>query len=187
MMDTYNFSLTSTTSFASFFCQKLRFHLGNLARLGPREIVDYVIEKVRVARDGELANLMSSMLGLTRVEEVSPAVSGIEASVQAINEYSAAHYLPRPYAGRLTLFKPQNNYKFYADPNLGWGDLALDGLDIVELPMYPHAMLVEPFVGLLAKELRARMGGVAGANNLLHGVVATDFAGSSLLPQTANF
>jgi thioesterase domain-containing protein len=39
MMDTYNFSLTSTTSFASFFCQKLRFHLGNLARLGPREIV----------------------------------------------------------------------------------------------------------------------------------------------------
>jgi len=187
MMDTYNFSLTSTTSFASFLFQKLRFHLGNFARLHPREMVDYVIEKMRVARDGELANLMSSMRGSKKVEGVNSAVSGIEVSVQAVNDYAADHYLPKPYPGRLTLFKPQINYKFYSDRKMGWGDMAVRGLDIVELPMYPHAMLVEPFVSLLAKELRARMGAVAGANNLLHGVVATELAGSSFLPQTANF
>jgi hypothetical protein len=114
-------------------------------------------------------------------------VSGIEASVQAINEYSAAHYLPRPYAGRLTLFQAAKQYKVLCGSKLGWGDLALDGLDIVELPMYPHAMLVEPFVGLLAKELRARMGGVAGANNLLHGVVRNRLRRVVLAPTNREF
>jgi hypothetical protein len=187
MLDTYNFSLASKASFASFLFQKLRFHLGNFARLRPREMVNYITEKVRVVRDGELANLMSSMAGSTKVEGVSPAVSGIEASVQAVNDHAAEHYMPGPYAGRLTLFKPQINYKFYSDPNMGWGNLALGGLDIVELPMYPHAMLVEPFVRLLAKELKARMGIVGGPKDLLRDVFATELAGSSFLPRTANF
>lgn len=162
MLDTYNFSLASKARFASFLFQKLRFHLGNFAGLHPREIVNYVFEKVRVAHDGEVASLISSMRGSTKVEGVSSAVSGIEAFVQAANDHAAGHYLPRPYAGRLTIFKPQINYKFYPDPNMGWGDLALGGLDIVELSIYPHAMLVEPFVRVLASELKARMGTVAG-------------------------
>lgn len=157
MLDTYNFSRALKASFAGFLFQKLRFHLGNLAPMRPREMVNYVVEKVRVARDGELAHLKSFMPGSTKVEGVSPAVSGIEASVQAVNDYAADHYLAKPYPGRLTLFKPQINYKFYPDPKMGWGDLALGGLDIVELSMYPHAMLVEPFVGLLAAELKRRM------------------------------
>jgi len=135
-----------------------------------------------VARDGELAHLMSSMPVSTKVKGVSPAVSEIEASVQAVNDYAADQYLPKPYPGRLTLFKPQINYEFYPDPSMGWSDLALGGLDIVELPMYPHAMLVEPFVRLLATELKARMGPVTGANDLLRDVVATELAGSSCLP-----
>ncbi len=40
---------------------------------------------------------------------------------------------------------------------MGWGDLALGGLDIVEMPINPHAMLVEPFVQTLAHELRVRL------------------------------
>ena len=82
------------------------------------------------------------MVGSTKVQRASHAVSGIEASVQAVNDYAAAHYLPKPYPGRLTLFKPQINYKCFPDPNMGWGDLALGGLEIVELPMNPHAMLL---------------------------------------------
>jgi thioesterase domain-containing protein len=45
MLDTYNFSRASEARFASFLFQKLRFHLGNFARLRPREMVSYVIEK----------------------------------------------------------------------------------------------------------------------------------------------
>ena len=85
------------------------------------------------------------------------AESGIEASVQAINDAAADGYLPKPYPGRIALFKPQVNYKFYPDPKMGWGDLALGGLDMVEMPLNPHAMLVEPYVRTLALELKKRM------------------------------
>jgi hypothetical protein len=40
---------------------------------------------------------------------------------------------------------------------MGWGDLALGGLDIVEFPFNPHAMLVEPYVQKLADALIASM------------------------------
>ena len=40
---------------------------------------------------------------------------------------------------------------------MGWGDLVQGGLDIVELPVNPHAMLVEPYVGTLAEQLRKRI------------------------------
>jgi hypothetical protein len=33
------------------------------------------------------------------------------------------------------------NYDFFPDPKMGWGDLALGGAEIVELPVNPHAML----------------------------------------------
>ena len=40
---------------------------------------------------------------------------------------------------------------------MGWGDLAQGRLDIVEMPINPHAMLVEPYVELLARELKVRL------------------------------
>jgi len=159
MLDTYNFSRALKASFAAFLFEKLKFHLGNFVRLRPGEMVKYVREKVRLAKDGELANLLTSRPGSSGPEGVSRAESGAEAAVQAINDHAADHYLPRPFPGRLTLFKPHVNYKFYPDPNMGWGDLALGGLDIVELPVNPHAMLVEPYVRGLAAELKARLGG----------------------------
>ena len=40
---------------------------------------------------------------------------------------------------------------------MGWGDLVTGGLDIVELPVNPHAMLVEPYVGELAQALAEKL------------------------------
>ncbi len=40
---------------------------------------------------------------------------------------------------------------------MGWGDLALGGLDIVEFPFNPHAMLVDPYAKKLADALIASM------------------------------
>jgi thioesterase domain-containing protein len=157
MLDTYNFSVALKRNFGSFLLEKAKFHLGNFARLRPNEMFKYLNEKGRVIRDGELANIMTSMPGSTKDDDVSRALSGTEASVQAVNDHAALHYRPKPYSGRLTLFKPDTNYKFYPDPKMGWGDLALGGLDVVELSMNPHAMLVEPFVRALAAELGRRL------------------------------
>jgi thioesterase domain-containing protein len=117
----------------------------------------YLVEKVRLARDGELANLLTSRPGSAGDVGVARAETGIEANVQAINDRAAEVYQPAPLNARLTLFKPHVNYKFYPDPNMGWEGLALGGLDIVELPVNPHAMLVEPYVRQLAAELKARL------------------------------
>lgn len=157
MLDTYNFSVALKTNFLGHLLQKLKFHFGNFIHLRPREMLRYITEKVRIARDGELASLIGSKPAAAEVSGVSRATSGVEASVQAVNDLAAERYVPKPYPGRLTLFKPHVNYKFYPDPNMGWSGLALDGLDIVGLQVNPHAMLVEPYVQLLAKELKSRV------------------------------
>ena len=161
MLDTYNFSRALKSSFLSFLLQKLRFHFGNFIGLRPKHMIEYIKEKVRVARDGELANILTSRPGFEMEESVARATSGAEASVQAINDNAAETYLPKPYLGKLTLYKPHINYKFYPDPKMGWGDLALGGLDIVEFPFNPHAMLVEPYIQQLANALITNMSSVA--------------------------
>ena len=42
---------------------------------------------------------------------------------------------------------------------MGWGDLALGGLDIVEVAVNPHSMLLEPYVEALAAQLKERIAG----------------------------
>ena len=157
LLDTYNYIRASQASFASFLLEKAKFHTFNVLRLHPREMVRYIAEKLRIARDGELANLRTSQPGLPGEVGVARAETGAELSVQALNDHAGDSYVPDRYSGRLTLFKPRVNYKFYPDPNMGWREVAMGGLSIVELSMNPHAMLLEPFVAVLAEELKAQM------------------------------
>jgi thioesterase domain-containing protein len=162
MLDTYNFSRALRVSFYSFLLQKFRFHLSNFISLRPGTMWRYLREKKRIAADGGWAHIRTEMPGSTLQDGVARAESGAEASVQEINDHAGDIYEPKPYPGMLTLFKPHINYKFYPDPKMGWEDLALGGLDIVEMPINPHAMLVEPYVETLAGELKTRLSRQAG-------------------------
>ena len=166
MLDTYNFTRALRSSFASFLWQKFRFHWSSFVRLRPVAMWRYLREKKRLASDGGWAGISTEMPGSTLQEGVARAESGIEASVQEINDHAADIYQPQPYPGVLTLFKPHINYKFYPDPEMGWGDLALGGLDIVEMPINPHAMLVEPYAEMLARELKARLDRAVGLGSV---------------------
>ncbi len=158
MLDTYNFSRALKVSFLGFMWEKFKFHCSNFVQLRPRDMWGYLVEKVRVAGDGELKNILTSKPNPGGDEPgVARATSGPEASVQALNDHAADTYLPKYYSGRLTLFKPEANYKFYPDPKMGWGDLVGGGLKIVEFPFKPHAMLVEPYVKQLANALNQCM------------------------------
>ncbi len=156
MLDTYNFALVEKTSFSRFLFEKFRFHMKNFTQLKLSEMFSYLKEKKRLAGDGGWAHIRTEMPGTTLDDSFGRAESGIELSVQTINDHAGDIYIPKPYDGRLTLFKPQKNYSFYSDLKMGWGDLAKD-LDIIELPINPHAMLVEPYVEQLAKELKNRL------------------------------
>ena len=158
MLDTYNFVKAEKVGFTRFMFEKLKFHIKNFTQLKPSEMVRYFKEKKRLAYDGGWAHIRTEMPGTTLDDSFGRAESGIELSVQTINDHAGDIYIPKPYSGRLTLFKPQKNYSFYSDPQMGWGDLVQD-LDIVELPVNPHAMLVEPYVKILAEELKTRIDG----------------------------
>jgi amino acid adenylation domain-containing protein len=159
LLDTYNFSRALKVSMQSFLIQKFKFHFANLLRLRPHDMITYLREKIRLALGGELANLRTSMPGSGRADGVGRATVGVEAKIQAINDYAAEHYDPKPYPGRLALFKPRFNYKFYPDPKMGWGDLVLGGLEFVEVAVNPHSMLLEPYVPVLAAQLKERIDG----------------------------
>jgi len=176
MLDTYNFVKAQKVSFASFLFQKLKFHIKNFTQLSPEEMIRYFKEKKRIAGDGGWAHIKTEMPGTTLADNDSfgRAESGIEASVQLLNDHAGDIYDPKPYSGKLTLFKPQKNYSFYPDPKMGWGDLVSE-LDIVEMPINPHAMLVEPYVEKLAHELKRRLNGLDGSISLTDNSVNKSF------------
>ncbi|MBK9992034.1 MAG: amino acid adenylation domain-containing protein [Verrucomicrobia bacterium] len=159
MLDSYNPALAVKTSRAFDIAQRLKFHLKNFLRLTPVEMKNYLKEKTRVARDGEFKKVFNLRAAEDLLLPGKAETNGDSAlkSIQAINDQAINAYRPKPYTGKLTLFKPRVNYKSFPDPKMGWGEIAQGGVEIMELSMNPHAMLVEPFVQDLAKTLAAKI------------------------------
>lgn len=156
LFDTYNFNRTLPTSHFLDLAQRLWFHVGNFAHLSPGLMKNYLREKIRVARDGELANVFSSRNKTAGRPNETVGRSALR-TIQATNDRAADYYQPKPYSGRLTLFNPHVNYSKFPDPHMGWDGIALGGIEIVPLPMNPHAMLVEPTVRHLAAALAVQI------------------------------
>ena len=93
----------------------------------------------------------------------------IEHHAQATAALEVAHlaarrrYLPRPYPGRLILFRPPLPGRTGdSDPALGWRSVAVGGVDIQEIPGSHVPILSEPRVQILAHRLRLRIQAVDG-------------------------
>ncbi len=160
LFDTYNFTRARSTSRLLDVAQRLKFHLLNFIRLSPALMNSYVREKIRIARDGEFANIFS-FRSRTKPVHGEPMARSALRTIQAINDRAAQMYQPKPYTGRVTLFSPKVNYAKFPGADMGWDGLILGGLDIVQLPINPHAMLVEPTVQFLAAKLAEKLEDVA--------------------------
>jgi amino acid adenylation domain-containing protein len=157
LFDTYNFARMNQTTPLAHLRQKIVFHARNLASLHLKDLTGYLTHKIRIAVGGELKALWKTISRLPTRKSASQNIAGPETDIQHINDDAAEAYRPKSYPGRVTLFKPRVNYDFFPDPKMGWGDLVTGELDIVELPVNPHAMLVSPFVIPLAAELKKRI------------------------------
>jgi amino acid adenylation domain-containing protein len=161
LLDSYNPSEIGSASRVKAIWQRTKFHFSNIKKLRLREFGRYFKEKLRVAREGELSNL----LGLenkpqgenTPPGDLAITRSSSEINIQRLNDHATALFRPEPYSGSVVLLKPEVNYSFMSDPQMGWGKLVKGDLDTVALPVNPHAMLVEPFVKHLAGALRRRL------------------------------
>lgn len=158
LLDTYNFSLVKQKNALSFLRQKIQFHLENLATMKPRNLLGYIGEKTRMARE-VLIGKMGSQVASLKKRTINGAYHdfGVTTFIQEINDQAAINFLPRPLAGRLTVFRPQKQYDFMSDPKMGWSGLVSGQLDVVQLPVNPHAMLIDPYATVLAQELKSRL------------------------------
>jgi thioesterase domain-containing protein len=123
------------------------FHLHALSRLDGRAARDYAM--VRLAR--LQGRLVARIVGRRR----APSTELLRR--QGFRDALAA-YRPVPYGGRVLLFRGAKlPWGIERTPDLGWRSLVRD-LDVVVLPCYFGTALLEPTVGLLARELERAMG-----------------------------
>jgi thioesterase domain-containing protein/acyl carrier protein len=93
---------------------------------------------------------------LTKLQKHSAAVSSgslFLAQVWQSNDRATVQYVPKPYPGEVTDFRPARQYRVYNNPELKWDRLARGGQRVIVIPGYPAVMLLEPYV----KDLAARL------------------------------
>ncbi len=83
------------------------------------------------------------------------------------NHEASIRYNPEPYAGKVILFKSDHtsteidNIK---DPQLGWGEVSLGGVEIINCPGDHVSMLTDPHVETVANKLRQAIAGALHSN-----------------------
>lgn len=78
------------------------------------------------------------------------------AALEEVNFYAGAGYSPRPYPGRLTLFRSTKRSIGEGDDEfLGWGAFAAGGIDVHHVPSTHFNILKEPGVKVVAEKLQS--------------------------------
>jgi len=136
------------------FVYRVGLHSGNLFLLGPAEQLAYLREKRRIARDRlkrRVRNLSDKISTLTG----HPSQRALRKSENTVVKASTI-YVAQSFSGRITLFRASKQPLVgYPEPTLGWDKLAGGGVEVHEVPGYHGAIVMEPRVRVLAKQLTA--------------------------------
>jgi len=182
LFDTYNHNGISQPRSGreklSYVRQKAYFHLNNLAQLNLPGRATYISEKLRVARHRETARLLLKLSNLCRKLYGRKLEAKIKPFLEDVNEQAGYAYTPKRYRGKVTLFKPHRNYNFLSDLQMGWSDVATGGLEIVELPVDPGGMFLDPFVQILAWKLKTVLGEGSNRKGSVDSISAREYPSS---------
>ena len=137
--------------------QNANYHFENLLLTSPEDRRQFSREKWNVARERLRIRLdaLAHALGSNRGSENGSSHAHLR--VKKVNDRAMVRYRPRPYSGRVVLFRPKEHFRGLDDPQFGWGGVIGPKLEICNLPFYPKGMMVEPFVRILAGELDRRL------------------------------
>jgi thioesterase domain-containing protein len=159
MFDTYNWSKVPRRSIwgrAYHNAQRVMFHAANFLFLDSEGKGKFFWEKAKQV--GSRIPVWQGMLlaMFDKHSQIRTATSGsrVLGQIWEANDRAALNYVPKPYPGAVTDFRPKKQYRIFNQPGLKWDHLAGGGQEIVVLPVYPGGMLVEPFVKDLADALR---------------------------------
>jgi amino acid adenylation domain-containing protein len=136
---------------------RLEHHAGSVMMLDPAERRPYLASKWQTAVEEakEAFDDWRRALGRGVFTQLGrPLPPELDAVRNAVNE-ALARYRPRPYEGKVTLFRAHRQAPGVAeDPTLGWGSIARGGVEIVDMPGYHAAMISYPRVHVLVPELK---------------------------------
>jgi phthiocerol/phenolphthiocerol synthesis type-I polyketide synthase E len=142
-----------------YLAQDIWFHAANVFLAADKERWRFFREKcnVQAARAGvRVRALYHSMKSKHREGQGSEFP---HLTAKKFNDRAAGQYVPKPYSGRVVLFRPKSHFLGHDQFDFGWREILGDGLEVRRLPMFPKGMLVEPFVQNLARELGACLSG----------------------------
>ena len=157
LFDTTNWSkipLPTTWDKSYYAVQRLIFHAANFFRLDSGGKAQFFREKVKVLRSRIPVWRGMLFAKLARNPRPDMSASLVLAKIWQANDHAALSYVPRPYPGSVTDFRPVKQYQMFNRPNAKWDRLAQGGQQVVVLPIYPAGMLLEPFVEHLAGALK---------------------------------
>jgi thioesterase domain-containing protein len=135
--------------------QKLSLHLKSYRQHGQGYILEKVKRRMYVERK-KISNLLN---------HVHPNLGHSEDGQSSANlktllfSQASATYQPEAYPGKIILFHALYDSNFRPSTEAGWQQLAMDGLEVHEIPGDHFSILKEPHVGQLAQTLTAAIDG----------------------------
>ncbi|HEY9877512.1 MAG TPA: amino acid adenylation domain-containing protein [Leptolyngbyaceae cyanobacterium] len=142
--------------------EQLSAHWSNFLQLGPTYVLKKAKDNVKgkIQRFNDKLNHSLNEIGCKFYIGIGrPLPSHLQDfTFQQENIQASRNYVPQVYPGQVALFRSKDQItgvSSYADPLLGWGELAAGGLEFHEVPGTHLGMLQEPHVQVLAKKLKA--------------------------------
>jgi phthiocerol/phenolphthiocerol synthesis type-I polyketide synthase E len=134
--------------------ERFLFHVANFFRVDSQGRSEFLSEKMQALR-----NRIPVWKGILQTKfntasNGTPSETVVLARIWKANDRACFAYSPKPYAGKLTNFRPMKQYSLFDQPDAKWDALSQGGHEVVVLPVFPAGMLNEPFVRPLAAVLR---------------------------------
>ena len=138
--------------------EKIEYHWNNIRTLGPT----YLLDRVHSRFDWIKYKVEATRLFTTRIVKNLWLQSGQEVpeyfqTFHREETYAMVYrsYEPQPYPGCITLFRAtERSERDQFDPTLGWGQYAIEGIEVVDSPGEHGWMVRDPYAEILAKALR---------------------------------
>ena len=136
---------------------KINFHSSNVIHLNLKDQIAYLTDKSKIALRRGIGRLQVKLNHILKRNPHRDVFGPREEFIEDINDRAFFAYVPRVYPGKMTICRPQRNYAFLRDPFHGWRDVAAGGLEVIELPVDPGGIFVEPYVQTLAQKLKEQI------------------------------
>jgi amino acid adenylation domain-containing protein len=138
--------------------KRISRHLNNLLEVGPT----YILEQIE-GKSSWLEYMLKQRLreftfkAHLNISRILPYAYRKQIKIKDFNKQAAKEYVPKAYTGQVTVFRaeerPVTNGQ-EVDPNMGWSELALGGLDIQHVPGNHFSMFNEPYVKSLSEKMK---------------------------------